>query len=159
MRRKFSWGAGTAIAVAIFLVGVTTLVVIALRQDVSLVQEQYYDRGQHYDDRINAIERARQLREPLAISVGLEVATVAYPRLSAPSRMSGSIVLYRPSSRSLDRTIPVSPDTIWSQSVPIAGLEPGLWRMQIAWKMNGEEYYVERELFLPVRVTPRKSTE
>jgi hypothetical protein len=151
MKPPFSWGTGIAIAAGVFVTGIITLVVLSVRQDVSLVHEQYYERGQDYDARLHAIERAETLREPLAITIRPDVATVAYPRGSPPAAISGSILLYRPSSRALDRSFAVSPDTAWLQSVPIADLEPGLWKIEVSWTMNGAEYFVERPVVVPAR--------
>ncbi len=143
-----SWGTGVAVAIAVFLAGVATLVTIALRQDVSLVQDQYYDAGQRYDLRLQAMQRAQSLAVPLTIDVGAGELIIGYPRTGPPGSTMGTVTLYRPSSRALDRRVAVAPDTGWRQSLPIAPLQPGLWRVQVEWTTNGTEYYVEQPLVI-----------
>jgi hypothetical protein len=145
---KISWGTGTAFVLLLFLAAILTLVSIALREDVSLVQDRYYERGQEYDLRRQAIERAQGLAEPLAVNADASELRVRFPRNAAATELKGTIVLYRPSNRCLDRTIAVAPDSGGVQSIPLGGLLPGLWRIKVEWRMNGEDYYSEQPVVL-----------
>ena len=111
--RGISWGTGLSIAIAVFLAGVATLVTIALRQDVSLVQDQYYDAGQRYELRLQAMQRAQSLAAPLTIDVAAGELIIGYPRSGPPASTTGTVTLYRPSSRALDRRVAVAPETVW----------------------------------------------
>jgi hypothetical protein len=150
---RISWGTGVVVAVGIFLCGMLALVVISTREDVSLVHARYFDRGQQYGTRLRAMERAQALRDPLTVRVERGIATVAYPRTAAPREVTGTVTLYRPSNGALDRTLAVAPDSVWKQSIPVAGLESGLWRIQVEWKMGGEYFYVEQPMMLPQEET------
>jgi hypothetical protein len=143
-KRALSWGTGTAIALTVFLAGILVLVSIALREDVSLVQDKYYERGQEYDLRRQAIGRAQALSVPLVVEAADGKVTVHYPRSAHPAEVTGRIVLYRPSNRSLDRTIAVAADSGWTQSISLRDLQPGFWKVKIEWRMNGEDYYSEQ---------------
>lgn len=146
--KTLSWGTGILITIAIFLLGIAALILIAMQEDVSLVEDHYYDRGQQYDIRRRAMERAQQLREQLRVQVNDGYAIVSYPRAAPPASITGTITFYRPSSRSLDRAVAVAADTAWTQVIPISGLDAGLWKLQIEWIMNGEEYYAQHVLHL-----------
>jgi hypothetical protein len=143
---KTSWATGTAIVLILFLAGILMLVSIALHEDVSLVQEKYYERGQEYDLHRRAMERAQSLADPLGIHVTPGELSVRFPRNSTPGELKGTILLYRPSDRSLDRAIVIAPDSGWLQAIPLRGLQPGFWRIKIEWKMNGEDYYSEQSV-------------
>jgi|WetSurMetagenome_2_1015567.scaffolds.fasta_scaffold342404_2 hypothetical protein len=147
-RQPMSWGTGLVVVVVVFLLGILGLVVISTREDVSLVHTRYFDRGQQYGARVRAMERAQALRDPLTVRVEQGLATVAYPHTATPREITGTLTLYRPSNGSLDRTLPVAPDSSWRQSFPVAGLAPGLWKFQVEWKVGGEDYYVEQPLML-----------
>jgi hypothetical protein len=146
--KRVSWGTGLVIAMMLFVCVVATLVVIAIRQDVSLVQDQYYEAGQRYETRLRAMERAETLPQPLALDVSAGTVIIGFPHIGSVRGTTGTITLYRPSSRSMDRTIVVAPDSLWRQSFPVAAMEPGLWRIQVAWKADGMEYYAERPVVL-----------
>jgi hypothetical protein len=147
-RLRISWGTGIVVAVGVFLCGMLALVVISAREDVSLVHARYFDRGQQYGTRLRAMERAQALRDPLTVRVERGIATVAYPRTAARREVTGTVTLYRPSNGALDRTLAVAPDSAWEQSFRVAGLESGLWRIQVEWKMGGEDFYMEQPIML-----------
>ena len=147
-RRRISWGTGLVVVIMAFLSGILALVVISAREDVSLVHARYFDRGQQYGARLRAMERAQALRDPLTLQVEHGIATVAYPHTAAVREITGTVTLYRPSNGSLDRTLAVAPDSSWIQSFPVAGLTPGLWKIQVEWKMGGEDYYIEQPMML-----------
>jgi nitrogen fixation protein FixH len=147
-RQRISWGTGVVVAVVVFLSGMLGLAVIAAREEVSLVHTRYFDRGQQYGGRLRAMERAQALRDPLTVHVEHGIATVAYPHRTAVREITGTVTLYRPSNGSLDRTLAVAPDSSWTQSFHVGGLEPGLWKIQVEWKMGGEEYYIEQPMML-----------
>jgi len=149
MTKRLSWGTGLVIAIAVFLVGIAILVTIAVRQDISLVQDRYYERGQEYGSRQRAIERALALSESLTLEVRRKVASVQFPRTVPAGEIHGTITLYRPSNRSLDRSMVIALDTAWSQTVDCTGVAPGFWRIQVEWTMNREEYFREFPVVIP----------
>jgi len=147
-RHPVSWGTGLVVAVVVFLSGILALVVVFAREDVGLVHARYFDRGQQYGARLRAMERAQALPDPLTVHVEHGTATVAYPHAAAPREITGTVTLYRPSNGSLDRTLAIAPDSAWMQLFSVGGLEHGLWKIQVEWRMRGEDYYVEQPIML-----------
>ena len=143
-----NWGTGIAIAIAVFLLGILALVAVSLREDVNLVHDQYYDRGQQYGTRLRAMERAQALRDPLTVVVDHGAILLTYPHTVSPGEISGHVTFYRPSKRAMDRTLAVAPDSAWAQAIPTDGLERGLWKIQVEWTMGGEAYYIEQPVMM-----------
>ena len=94
-------------------------------------------------------EAARGLGAEAAITTATGAVIVQYPRSMAASGGEGHVLLYRPSERSADRTLPVAADTAAQQVIPFTSLSPGLWRIQVLWIMRGEEYYMEQPFMVP----------
>jgi hypothetical protein len=147
-RLHAGWGAGLVVAIVVFVLGILALVAIALREDVNLVHDRYYDRGQQYGTRLRALERAQALHDPMIVRVVGEKLAMTYPHAVSPAEITGIVTLYRPSNRSMDRTLAVGPDSGWTQSIAVGGLERGLWKVQVEWRMGGEAYYMEQPVIL-----------
>ena len=136
-------------AFGLFLAGILGMVAISMTEDVQLVTERYYDNELRYQERIQAIERANGMATRVSMELRPGVVLVRFPRLGSPADVDGRVTLYRPADRAEDRTLPLALDTLWTQSIPTRALAPGLWRVQVQWRLRGEEYYAEQPLILP----------
>ena len=138
-----NWGLGIAVAFGVFVTAILALVYTAMTKDVDLVSEQYYDRGIHYQDQINTVRRTQALDESPAIVASPGDITVRFPSRFLNSGVSGRIVLYRPSDRHKDLSLPLAPDTSLCQHIPTATLTHGFWKIQVSWKAGVMDYYSE----------------
>ena len=148
-RRGWSWGTGVLAAFGLFLAGILAVVAISMSEDVQLVTEQYYDNELRYQERIQATERANGMATRVSVELRPGAVLVRFPRLGAPEDVHGRITLYRPANRAEDRTLPLALDTLRMQNIATGSLAPGLWRVQVQWRLHGEEYYAEQPLILP----------
>lgn len=146
---KNRWPLGIVLVIASFLVVMLSVAGYLMTQDVNLVTEKYYEKELGYQARIKAMERTRGLGAEAAITTATGAVIVQYPRSMAASGGEGHVLLYRPSERSADRTLPVAADTAAQQVIPFTSLSPGLWRIQVQWIMRGEEYYMEQPFMVP----------
>jgi hypothetical protein len=142
---RLHWGLGIA-AVYIAFAGATTgFVAFAMRQNVELVRPDYYDYSLAHDAHRHAAARATALgdRFQMQMEPGGAAVTVAWP-LEQAGRVRGTVSLYRPSDASADRRLFASPDAQGRQRIVLAGLAPGLWRLQVQWTVDGVAFYSER---------------
>ena len=146
---KNRWPLGIVLVIALFLVIMLSVAGYLMTQDVNLVTEKYYEKELGYQARIKAMERTRALGTDAAIVTATGAVIVQYPRSMAGGVGEGHVLLYRPSERSSDRTLPVAADTAAQQVIPFTHLSPGLWRIQVQWTMRGEEYYMEQPFMVP----------
>jgi nitrogen fixation protein FixH len=147
-RRGWSWGTGVLVAFGLFLAGILGMVALSMSEDVQLVTDRYYDNELRYQDRIQAMERANGMVTRVHMEPGSGCVLVRFPRLGSPDDVDGQVTLYRPANRADDRTLPLVLDTVWTQRIPTRMLAPGLWRVQVQWRLHGEEYYAEHPLIL-----------
>lgn len=138
-----SWGYKIAILYTGFVVLILTMVSLTMREKVDLVSKNYYEQELQYQDKIDKMERARSLKEPLTWEVGREVLTLKFPEQNAGQKATGNIYFFRPSDASMDKTIPVAADADGMQNIPSSQLKKGLYKMQINWTVNKVEYYNE----------------
>jgi len=139
------------IVLTVFIIGAfvsaTMVAVIMIRQKVDLVVPDYYEQDLRHSERMSQERRARGLERPLNIQfdTGTKILALTFPDPS----VTGTIQLYRPSDSALDQTINVQPGDDGRQTISIAGLASGFWRVNIAWQFGNEVYYSSEALVLP----------
>jgi len=145
---KIHWGIGILAGFGLFLLVVLVMVGISITQTVDLVNDQYYDTGLKYQERIGTLQRTAALEGKVKVSVNAGDLTVQIPRPGAELPMTGTITLYRPSSKAKDFTTTLAPDSTGCQCIPTTPLERGLWRIQVSWKAGNTNYYSEQPVMI-----------
>jgi hypothetical protein len=140
---RISWGIKITVLYLGFVALILTLVSMAMRQNVDLVSKDYYEQELKFQDKINKTNRSQALREPLTWEVKQGSLLLKFPEQFKGQKISGSIYFFRPSDASMDKTIPLSTDTALSVNISIDKLNRGLYKMQVNWEVNKEEYYNE----------------
>jgi hypothetical protein len=150
MRLRWHWGTGIALVYTAFATGTAAFVVFALRQPVDLVTRDYYAQALAHDARAEAANRAASLGSALTVSVlgAGSALEVAWPGAARRPALSGTITMYRPSDSAADRVFTVAPDAAGRQRIPLAGVQSGRWRIQLAWTSAGVDYYAERDILV-----------
>lgn len=144
---KNPWPVALTIIIAGAFAFATFVAVTMIRQRVDLVSADYYDKGVHHEQRMIQEQRARALPKQVEVSQipGAKQVIVTMPDAGA----TGTITLYRPSDSTLDRTFDLALDEQGRHVIDYAGLAPGLWRLEVAWKQNGEDHLFATPLVLP----------
>jgi hypothetical protein len=145
---KFTWGVGLAAGFTLFVLIVLILVGIAVSNRVDLVTDRYYDKGIHYQEQINTLQRTALREEKLLIRQDSHSVTLEFPRCDLAIRPIGTITMYRPSDRHRDFMLTVAPDPSGIQHIATGAFDHGLWRIQVAWQEGNQEYFSE----LPIMI-------
>jgi len=140
---KISWGIKIAGLYVGFVILILSLVSMAMRQNVDLVSKDYYEQELNYQDKIDKTNRSRSLKEPLSWEVKQGVLALKFPEQFKGQKINGSIYFFRPSDAAMDKTIPISADTSSVRDISTTQLKKGLYKMQVSWEVNKEEYYNE----------------
>lgn len=146
---KFNWGTGIAIFYTIFAMSMLTLVWQSRKQDISLVRDDYYAADLAYQEQYDKASNSLGLEQDVTIeedqATGLLV--VQFPK--EMRRISGEIVLFRPSDKRQDLKVPIQVDAEQRVRIPMAALSTGLWKVKIDWAGDGTPYYKEQTLVRP----------
>jgi nitrogen fixation protein FixH len=148
VRLRMHWGVAVALFYSVFALSTVGFVVYAMSRDVNLVSEDYYARALAHDGRVQALANADALGAGVGATVAAEHVRVRVPAAMA-SLVRGTVTLYRPADARADRTVALVPAADGTQSLTIAGLAPGLWRLQMQWSADGHDYYAERDIRIP----------
>ena len=141
---------GIIAVIIVFLLAVIGFVIFTGTLSFGLVSENYYADELAYQDQINRIERTNALAQTVTVKFNLANGVqVSFPALFEPAAVEGSIKLFRPADKSLDRRFPISLNREGVQYISAANLPvPGLWKIKIFWQAEGIEYYFEEELVI-----------
>ncbi len=147
MQNPNSFRNGIIAVIVVFLVTVIGFVIYTATLPFNLVSKNYYAEEIAYQEQIERIERANALPEPIEVSYdntgGL---TIRFPAYFEPASVQGTITLFRPSDKRLDRHFPINLNRDGRQYIAAEYLPiPGLWKIKISWSSEGLEYYWEKE--------------
>ncbi len=141
---KLDWGQSIAIFYGLFMVIMISMVIMASRNQADLVQDNYYQKDLEYESFRKRRQNAAVLPDQVAIEVSKQQLQVRFPENM--HGIKGTLTLYRPSDRSLDRELPIDISEGNTMVIDIKKLPGGLWRIMIDWEQAGKEYYQEEIL-------------
>ncbi|GLU55692.1 FixH family protein [Dyadobacter frigoris] len=139
---KFNWGAGIAILYAGFVVMILLLVGMSASQKIDLVTDQYYEEELQFQDKINKVNLAKALNNPLTWQVEEHGIMIHYPREFSKDTLSGNVKLYCPSDNTKDRTFPIKAKNN-VQLIAASEIQSGRYYLQIDWKNGKQSYWNE----------------
>ena len=142
-----NWGYKILLVILVFIGAMATMVTIAMRQHNEMMDEQYYVRELKHQDLINAHHNLEALTQQVKITNHNGSVSIQFPASAIGNITESSIAFIRPSGKSKDRTILLSPDKNGKQNISGAILSKGLYRVRISWKNNNIPYYSEQAFF------------
>ncbi len=127
----------------IFLIAtIAAFVTFAIGQDMQLVTKDYYEKELRFQQDINQANNAGAFRDEISIRFQPETQSVELrvPRSLVDAGFNGTVEFYRPSNKDLDFTAPLKPRADGRQTIDVADLETGFWRLRMQWTADGKEY-------------------
>jgi len=144
---KFHWGTGILIFLILFLLAAGFFIAFAMRQDISLVHEDYYERGVDHSSQIKIEERSAALATAVYTKQDQDYLKIGVDS-SLNTRMdSATLLLFRPSNQSLDINTPFDP-SLGELLIPKKELELGRYILKLNWSFEGLKYEVEETVVI-----------
>jgi hypothetical protein len=138
-------GKWIVVAFVLFAAFITTLVVICVRQDVSLVSKNYYEEELAYQDQIQRINNTDALIHKPAITVVDHAVRIDFN--PAGRRQDVVLTLFCPADEKMDRRFLITSE----EPVQIFSLDEtlrGMYRAKLQWKEDDKEYYLEEVIYM-----------
>lgn len=144
---KLNWGSYIVIVYAIFIVFILYFVV-KIQTDAKykneLVVEEYYKQDAKYQEELNKIQNSVDLSIKPTITLTEAGITIVFPNNFDANKISGKVVMYRPSNKNLDFELPISAP---STNIANKNLVRGLWNISILWNYEGKEYITKEKIY------------
>jgi nitrogen fixation protein FixH len=134
----------------VFISFIVGFIAFASRQNVELVQQDYYSEEILFQKQIDRRARAAQLRDHIFISYDQArgVLKVRMPQEQLGHGLDGRIVFYRPSDSRLDRELKLNLTREGSQEIGVGAFPKGLWKVRVNWSAAGNDYSYDETLVL-----------
>lgn len=144
---KINWGTSIVLAIISFMAFILYLV-ITMTTDKNfnhdLVIEDYYKQELKFQDQLARETNSQTLVRDIEIEKTAEGLLIDFPPGLDHSLIEGEIMLYRPSNKEQDFTIPIHLEK--SQFIlPATLLGNGRWNIIIDWSYEDETYYFKKE--------------
>jgi len=145
---KFNWGTGIVIVIILFVLGMSLLVYISFKNKISLVYKDYYPREIAHQTMIDKVNNAARLLENVKITNKGDSLEVAFPGIFDFSKVTGEILLYRPSDDLKDLHLPITLSSMGLQNIPTGNLFVGKYIVKVDWMYDGTAYYHEQDVHI-----------
>jgi hypothetical protein len=148
--RKNPWPYAVIGYFAAFVCAMASWIVFAMRNDMELVREDYYEQEIRYQSRIDSVTRTSAVRTGVRLHYAPRegALTLALPEACSDPGSAGELHFYRPSAAALDRKVKLDLDRDRKQIIDLTGLKPGFWKVQLSWTHGGVDYYFDQPLVL-----------
>jgi len=144
---KFTWGTGIFIFLVLFLAAAGVFIAFAMRQDVNLVHEDYYERGVDHSHQMEVDARSASYGDSLHVASDEKQLSIWVVPSLALRMDSARIQLYRPSGSAHDLELEFrAMDN--PLLVPRSALIPGRYILKMNWVSDGQDYEVHKDVYL-----------
>jgi hypothetical protein len=143
---NINWGVRIAILYCSFVALIIFLVFRSSSEKVDLVSQDYYKQELAFQDKLDQINRANSLPQPVRWEVTDHSFIISFPATMNVTK--GEIYLMRPSDKALDVKFAIKLDVNGKQSISKEQITPGAYKVMLSWEAEGEKYYKEGVIYL-----------
>jgi hypothetical protein len=139
-----NWGKGIIIAMGAFMYFILFMVFTLMSKSTDLESEDYYKKEIEYEQEMNALKNASQLKERAKIDLTEEYVVVVLPTKEQVSNVQ--IALFRPDNKKKDKLLNENN----SKTIMIAKntLLKGRYNLAIKYEVNGKKILQKEEIMI-----------
>ncbi len=139
-----NWGKGIIIAMGAFMSFILFMVFTLMSKSTDLESEDYYKKEIEYEQEMNALKNASQLKENAKIDLTEEYVVVVLPTKEQVSNVQ--IALFRPDNKKKDKLLNENN----SKTIMIAKntLLKGRYNVAIKYEVNGKKILQKEEIMI-----------
>lgn len=146
--KKNNWKIGILIAFVLFISFIlffVTKVTTDKDYQYNLVKKDYYKDELEYQEKIDKLTNAKNLKKKLVIEKKSDGILIKFPAEFQNKQVRGMVHLYRPSNQSLDRVIPLTLSNL-TLLIPKKMLVNGRWDIHVEWSCEQTKYLTIKSL-------------
>ena len=117
-------------------------------KDYDLVVDDYYTAELQYGEELKKKHAADTMRIPVQIRLEEDGIKILFPDYTNKNRLEGTVTLYKPDNKKLDKTFPLKLDSAYTQFIPKDSLVYGRWNIILRWQSDGTEYLKEKKIYI-----------
>lgn len=140
---RLNWGKGLIIFFILFFIWVLFFVLFAMRQNIDLVSDDYYQKGATYTDQININTRSGPYKDSIQITTTAEQVRIALAAGLASAADSVRVHFYRSSDKTKDLRFSFR-KTDSPFLIETTRFVHGRYQVYITWANNGAKYSITK---------------
>lgn len=144
---KFHWGTGILIFLILFLLAAGFFIAFAMRQEISLVHDDYYERGVAHSAQIKVEERSAPYADALYTKQDEAWLQVGVEQSLITQMDSAQLLVYRPSDKHLDINLPFDPSR-GELMIPKDEMARGRYILELTWSFEGLKYEIKHTVVI-----------
>lgn len=141
-----NWGKSIAVAFILFAAFISVLVVVCMREDVSLVSTKYYEEDLHFQQQYDQVSNSKNLSSQPEFALTNEAIFLNYRDFARIEQ--GKLTVMRPSDETLDYVFELKPGVDTLQQFYLKNVKNGLYKVRLEWKEAGVAYRIDKTLVL-----------
>ncbi|MBE0661805.1 MAG: FixH family protein [Bacteroidales bacterium] len=145
MKIQWNWPTKLVVAMAAFMLMIISLVVFMFQQDISLVEKDYYPRGQAYQEMIDMVQNTVPYANDIIAKVEINEVHIAFPAFFRPEKVEGQVHFYSRINDANDRFANLNLNEDGVFIYPVDGFK-GRFILKISWQQDGIDYYTEKDI-------------
>lgn len=145
---KINWGTGIVLAFIGFISFIMYFIItmnVDKKYEHDLVTEDYYAEELDYQNDINKLENSKKLSKNISYKKTKEGLVIYFPNNLDPEKITGKVLLYRPSNKQLDFDTAISSSNPYLL-IPKKRLVDGRWNIKIDWQYKGISYLFKESI-------------
>jgi hypothetical protein len=144
---KISWGYKIVFIYTVFVLGILTMVFLSAKENRDLVSENYYADEIAYQQVIDQSSKTAALSAPVELIASGKQLIIQLPKEFYGLQANGEWTLYYAADKALDLRGNMSTQN-GKYSVALPAQATGQYLFKMHWKVDNQEYYVEKNIFL-----------
>jgi hypothetical protein len=136
-----NWGKSIVLAFILFTIFIGTLVVVCMRQDISLVSKNYYQEELQFQQHINKLTNTEHLSSKPNIQVIPNALKISYPNFE--NITNASLTLFCPANAAHDKQFTFEKNEKDTYIISADNISTGMYKARFYWIENDKEYFIE----------------
>ncbi len=142
---KWNWGTKLALAMAAFMIMIIIFAVMMMRENIQLVEKDYYPKGQAFQELIQKKTNTVPFEAEIQYTVGQGQLQIMFPAFFEPDQTKGTVLFYNRVEEFGDKTFELVPDANGVFVLPLPDLK-GRYIAKIDWTYKNQGYYTEKTI-------------
>lgn len=144
---KIHWHFGTKVMLGfgLFILMIAIMVIRMAQEDISLVEKDYYPKGQAYQDLLDKVQNTVPYAADIQAWIENDTIMVSFPDFFRPESVIGSVHFYHRITDSKDIHTQLKINEKGVFAFPLKELK-GRFIIKIDWVQDGIGYYTEKNI-------------
>lgn len=143
-----NWGYKIFLVIIVFVVGMLSMVYVAMQQTNEMFDENYYAQELQFQSLIDAQNALKEIQKDPVIQQEKEFVIVQLPVTSFENIENGSVEFLKQDSKKDDLKYPLSIDSSGKFQIKKSDFKKGVYKIRVKWNNQKKLYYSDETVFI-----------